>query len=35
MEQPVGKKIPRTEPQRLKSEQGLLQSSYDTRPAYC
>ena len=24
-----------TEPQRLHSEQGLLQSSYDTSPAYC
>ena len=24
-----------TEPQRLHSEQGLLQNSYDRRPAYC
>ena len=26
---------PRSEPQRLHGERGLLRSSYDTRPAYC
>ena len=28
-------RIPRSEPQRLHGERGLLRSSYDTRPAYC